>query len=500
LSSIKKLAGETLWYGGSTIVARLLNTLLTPYLTYNMTHKADYGKIGLIYAFIPILNIIFTYGFETAYFRFSSQKEKNNNLYSTAAISLFASTVLFALVLWFNKSIIGVSIGLQDFPDIVKTVILIIAIDTFCAIPFAKLRQDNRPIKYALAKIVGIFANIFFTLFFIGYCPKHTDNSIVQLVYSPSVNEVTYVMLANLIQSLVTLCFLYKEVFTIKLKFDFTLWKEMMRYAWPLILVGMGGVINDTMNRIMLRWWLPGSAAANEEAVGVFNACAKLAILITLFVQAFKMAGEPFFFKQAELGAPQKMYAKVMKLFVIVLCFAFLSVALYMPIWQYFVGPKYREGLGIVPIMLMANIFLGIYYNLTVWYKLTNKNLYGAWITLVGSLFSVAINYMFIPKFGLMACAWSTLITYGVMMALSYFYGQKYYPVPYNTKKILWYLGIVSGLFLIQKAIALALPHSIVTIITGVLLTAAFAWFIALVERTELAKLPFIGKYFAKNN
>jgi O-antigen/teichoic acid export membrane protein len=496
LSSIKKLAGETLWYGGSTIVARLLNTLLTPFLTYSMANKADYGKIGLIYSFIPILNVIYTYGFETAYFRFSSQKEKTNTLYSTAALSLLASTLLFTLVLWFNKSIVGISIGMEDFPDIIKVVILIIAVDTFSAIPFAKLRQENRPVKYALAKIIGIFANIFFTWFFVGFCPKHIDNSLVQAVYSPTVNQVTYVVLANLIQSILTLCFLYKEVLQIKFKFDVALWKEMIRYSWPLILVGMGGVINDTMNRIMLRWWLPGDAVTNEEQVGVFNACAKLAILITLFVQAFKMAGEPFFFKQAEQGAPQKMYAKVMKLFVIVLCFAFLSVALYMPIWQYFVGPKYREGLGIVPIMLMANIFLGIYYNLTVWYKLTNKTLYGAWITLVGSAVSVAINYFCIPKFGLIACAWSTLVTYGIMMVLSYTYGQKYYPVRYNVKKIVWYLGIVVGLYLIQKLISWALPYQILTLATGIALTAVFAWFIALVERSELAKLPFIGKYF----
>jgi O-antigen/teichoic acid export membrane protein len=381
LSSIKKLASETLWYGGSTIAAKLLNTILTPFLTYSMANKADYGKIGLIYSFIPILNVIYTYGFETAYFRFSNQKQEQKDLYSTAAISLFVSTLIFSLFLWFNKTLVGAAIGLQDFPNIISIVILIIAVDTFSAIPFAKLRQNNRPVKYAMAKIIGIVANIVLTWFFIGFCPKHLDNGLVNAVYSSNVNEVTYVVLANLIQAIITLLFLYKEVLAVKFRFNVGLWKEMMKYAWPLILVGMGGVINDTMNRIMLRWWLPGTAAQNEEQVGVFNACAKLAILITLFVQAFKMAGEPFFFKQAEQAAPQKTYAKVMKLFVIVLCFAFLGVALYMPIWQYFVGPKYRDGLSIVPIMLMANIFLGIYYNLAIWYKLTNKTLYGAWIT-----------------------------------------------------------------------------------------------------------------------
>ena len=499
MSNIKKLAGETLWYGGSTIVARLLNYLLTPFLTYNMTHVSDYGKIGLIYSLIPIFNVIFTYGFETAYFRFASNKEGNKNLYNTAAISLFASTVLFTLLLWLNKHFLGQVIGLEEFPTIIKMMILIIAIDTFSAIPFAKLRQDGRPIKYASAKIMGILANIFFTWFYIKICPKYyAEGSWISLIYDPAVNQVNYVVLANLIQSIITLAFLFREILQVKLEFNKVLWKQMMVYAAPLILVGMGGVINDTMNRIMLKWWLVGDVDFAESQVGIYNACAKLAILITLFIQAFKMSAEPFFFKQAESGNPQKMYARVMKFFVIILTFAFLGVALYLPIWKYFIGEKYRVGLGVVPILLMANIFLGIYYNLTVWYKLTNKNLYGAYITLFGSLISVVVNYLFIPKYGLVACAWSTLIVYAVMMVLSYYYGQKYYPIPYAWKKLTAYLSIVLLLFFIHKGITTLLPNVIFSTLLATLLLAAYCWFLTIVEQKEFSKLPVVGKYFKR--
>jgi O-antigen/teichoic acid export membrane protein len=501
LSSIKKLAGETLWYGGSTIVARFLNYLLTPFLTYNLAEKSDFGKIGLIYSLIPIFNVIFTYGFETAYFRFASNKENNKNIYSTAALSLFISTVLFTIVLFANKHLLGQSIGLEEFPTIITLMILIIAVDTLSAIPFAKLRQDGRPIKYAAAKIVGILANIFVTWFYVKYCPTHYQNSKwLSSIYSPTTNVVTYVVFANLVQSIITLLFLAREILQIRFKFDTALWKQMMVYAMPLILVGMGGVINDTMNRIMLRWWLPGDEVFREAQVGVFNACAKLAILITLFVQAFKMSAEPFFFKQAEAGNPQKVYARVMKFFVIILSVAFLAVSLFMSIWKYFIGPEYREGLPIVPVLLLANIFLGIYYNLTVWYKLSDKTIYGVWITLIGSAISVLVNYIFIPRYGLMACAWATFICYGTMMVTSYLWGQKFYRIPYAWKKLIAYMGIVVLIYFIHKAITHFISNIYFDFILAVLLIVLYCYFIGMVEHKEFSKLPVVGKYFKRKN
>ncbi|MFN0081505.1 MAG: lipopolysaccharide biosynthesis protein [Ferruginibacter sp.] len=496
MSSIKKLAGETIWYGGSTIAARFLNYLLTPFLTYNLAERSDYGKIGLIYSLIPIFNVLFTYGFETAYFRFAGNKD-NKNIYSTATISLFFSTLLFTGILWLNQHFIGKTIGLEEFPTIIKLMILIIAIDTLAAIPFAKLRQESRPIKYAAAKIVGIVANIILTYFFIKYCPDHyKTQKWVSTVYDPSINPVTYVVFANLIQSIITLLFLFREILQIRFSFNTVLWKQMMLFAMPLILVGLGGVVNDTMNRIMLRWWLSGTEVYRESQIGIFSACAKLAILISLFVQAFKMSAEPFFFKQAEAGNPQKVYARIMKFFIIILSVMFLVVSLFIPLWKYFIGPKYWEGLGVVPILLMANIFLGIYYNLTVWYKLSNKTIYGAYITLIGSAFSVLINYIFIPRFGLVACAWGTFAAYGSMLILSNYFGQKYYRIPYAWKKLIAYLVIVTVLFLIHKGATTFYTNDYFSFGLAIALLSIYCKFLALVEQKDFARLPVVGKYF----
>ncbi|MEJ7609926.1 MAG: oligosaccharide flippase family protein [Ferruginibacter sp.] len=501
MSGIKKLAGETLWYGGSTIAARFLNYLLTPFLTYNLDNVSDYGKIGLIYSIIPIFNVIFTYGFETAYFRFSGDNKDNKNLYSTAALSLFVSTLLFTAVLWLNQHLLGQSIGLEEFPAILQLMILIIAVDTLAAIPFARLRQEGRPIKYAAVKLAGILVNILLTWFFFQYCPEHyKNNNWIDTVYDPSVSPVTYVVLANLVQAVITLVLLAAEIVQVRFRFNAALWRRMMVYALPLILVGMGGVINDTMNRIMLRWWLPGTELYRESQVGIYNACTKLPILITLFVQAFRMSAEPFFFRQSHGADAPRMYARIMKFFVIILSLAFLAVSLFLPIWKYFIGPEYRVGLSVVPILLMANIFLGIYYNLTVWYKLSNKTMYGAWITLIGAAMSVAINYFFIPIAGYTACAWGTFAAYGVMMIISYKWGQKHYPVPYARKKLLAYLAIVTALYFIHFGLTYLYSNIIFSHALAALMIIIYFRFIALVEYKEFMKLPVVGKYFARKD
>jgi O-antigen/teichoic acid export membrane protein len=499
LSSIKKLAGETIWYGGSTIAAKLINLLLTPFLTYTLANTSDYGKNGLIYAVIPIFNIIFTYGFETAYFRFSGKNEGSQKLYSTASLSIICSTLLFTIILWLNRNLLGGAIGLEAYPLIIKLMIMIIAVDTLAAIPFARLRQEGRPRKFAAAKIVGILVNVFLTWFFVGYCHSHyaaDHNSWVTKFYDPNLNPITYVVLANLIQSVITLLFLYQEILLIRFDFDADLWKRMMIYSLPLILVGMGGMINETMDRLMIRWWLPGSETFREEQVGIYNACYKLSILITLFIQAFKMSAEPFFFKQSEGVNPQKTYARVMKFFVIIISIMFLVVSLFVPIWKYFIGPKYWGGLGVVPILLMANVFLGIYYNLSIWYKLSNKTAYGAWVTLLGAAITIIINHTFIPSYGFVACAWATFLCYGTMMVVSFIWGQKHYRIPYAWKKLTVYLLIVSVLFFVHKGLNSVFENIYLHLISGALLLGLYMWFLSIVEQKELQRLPFVGKYF----
>ena len=322
MSGIKKLAGQTIWYGGSSIAAKFINYLLTPYLTYTLANTSDYGKMGIIYSAIPIFNILFTYGFETAYFRFASRPEYKNTIYSTASLSLIFSTVLLTILLWFNQSLLTGITGLAAFPKMIQLSIVIIALDAFSTIPFARLREEGRPKKFAFVRICGILFNIFFTWFFISYCSnslKTDPGSWVNLIYDPGTNPIVYVLWANVIQSAITLLLLWREIGEIRLKFNTKLWKEMMIYALPLIIVGMGGMVNETFDRLMLRWWLPGNVGFREEQVGIYNACYKLSILITLFIQAFKMGAEPFFFKQAEANNPQRVYARVMKFFVIII-------------------------------------------------------------------------------------------------------------------------------------------------------------------------------------
>ncbi len=483
-----------MWYGLSSIAARFINYLLTPYLTYTLANKSDYGRMGVIYSAIPLLNVLFTYGFETAYFRFSSKEENKKTIYSTASLSLLISTVFFTLILWMNQTALSKATGLADVPQILQVSIFIIAFDTLTRIPFARLRQEGRPKMFAFVNISNILVNIFFTWFFIGYCPKHATGW-VSSFYNPNTNAIVYVVIANLIASIFTLLLLSKEILAIKLQFDTRLWKEMMVYSLPLIIAGMGGMINETFDRLMLQWWLPGNEEYRLSQVGVYNACYKLSILITLFIQAFRMGAEPFFFKQAESENPQRVYARVMKFFVLTISVMFLVVTLYMPIWKRFISDKYWEGLAVVPILLLANMFLGIYYNLSVWYKLGHKTMAGAWITLAGAAITILINYFFIPRFSYMACAWATFFCYGSMMVFSFMWGQKEYRIPYAWRKLVAYMVIVVMLFFIHKGIVYFYSPSWFSLVTGSLLLAVFIWFILLVEKKEFQKLPVVGKY-----
>ncbi|MEO5909034.1 MAG: polysaccharide biosynthesis C-terminal domain-containing protein [Ginsengibacter sp.] len=503
MSSIKKLAGQTMWYGVSSIAAKFINYLLTPFLTYTLAKTSDYGKMSLIYAALPVLNVIFTYGFETTYFRFASRKEYKDSLYSTSAISLIFSTILFTTLLWFARDPFASVVGLKDVPTIAYVSIFVIAFDALSSIPFAKLRLEERPRKYALVKVGGILVNIFFTWFFVGYCPSHTvqvSNSLLIFIYKPDVNPIVYVLIANLIQSVFTLLLLSREISEIKLKFNFPLWKEMIIYSLPLVIVGMGGMINETFDRLMLRWWQPGTDIFKDTQVGIYSACYKLAILITLFIQAFRLGAEPFFFKQAEGQNPQKTYARVMKFFVIIITLMFLVVSLYLNIWKVFIAPPYWAGLKVVPILLLANMFLGIYYNLSIWYKLTNKTGTGAYITLAGTVITIIINFIFIPHFGFVACAWATFLCYFTMMVLCFIWGQKNYKIPYAWKKLSAYIVIVVLLFFIHEAVIYFVKGNIANFISATLLLAAYVWFVLNVEWKEFQRLPVVGKYFKAGN
>ena len=492
MSSIKKLAGQTIWYGASSIFARFLYYLLTPYLTLKFAGTVEYGKMSLIYALIPFLNTLILFAFETAYFRFIQRSEFREDVYNTLITSLLISTTaIVGLTIFFNAAIARF-IGLNNHPEYVTLAGVIIGLDAISALPFAKLRNENRPQKFAAIRISGILINMATVYFFLTICPhfiKNNQNSILRLIYFPSFG-VGYVLIANIAQAFFQLIALWKELVSARLKINVKLWREVWVYALPLTIAGFAGMINETFDRVMLQRWSPLKGDAATFEVGIYSACYKLSILITLFVQAFRMGAEPFFFKQSTEANAPKVYARVMKFFVITICGMFLLVSLYLDIWKYFIQDKKMwVGLKVVPILLLANMFLGIYINLSIWYRLSRKTTAGAYITLIGAGITIAVNFIFIPYFSYMACAWATFLCYGTMMVISYIWGQKSYPVPYAWKKLLAYIVIVVILYFIHNMLMGIWHNDALNYTAATLFLALFGLFIYRVEKKEFNNL-----------
>lgn len=490
MASIKKLASQTVWYGASSIFARFLFYLLTPYLTYKFRGTVDYGKMSLIYSLVPFLNTLILFAFETAYFRFMQRKEYIQDVYNTLSTSLLISTcVISAGVIFFRESIASF-IGLASHPGYVTLSAIIIGFDALSALPFAKLRHDSRPRKYAVIQIARILLQIVLVYFFLSICPaiiRKNSNSILRLIYNAQYS-VAYVLVANAASSVFAFIALSKEWSGIRLRINKILWKEVIIYALPLTIAGFAGMINETFDRVMLQRWSPLKGDAATFEVGIYSACYKLSILITLFVQAFRMGAEPFFFKQSAEENAARVYARVMKFFVLTICFMFLVVALYLDVWKilFIRDQKMWEGLRVVPILLFANMFLGIYYNLSIWYRLSHKTTAGAYITLIGAGITLAVNFLFIPYFSYMACAWATFLCYGSMMVISYLWGQKSYPVPYAWKKLLSYMVIVAVFYFIHYGITRVWHNRALNFTIASFLLLLFGLFIYRVERKEM--------------
>jgi len=491
LSSIKKLAGQTMWYGLSSIAARFISYLLTPYLTLKLTDAA-YGEQAIVYAFIPFLNVIVTHGMETAYFRFGS-KENEEKIYHTSSFSMIIVTALVVSCLLIWGAPIASLLQISLHPEYIKLVAWVVALDALTTIPFSKLRLEGRPKKYAFIKVGGILINIIATYAFISILPEYANAHKGSFIAGWYVNkfEVGYILIANILQNIFVLVLLQKEIRALRFNIDYKLWRQMMLYALPLILVGFGGMINETMDRIMLGWWANGgSPEANKALVGTYSACYKLAILITISIQAFRMGAEPFFFKQAASDNAQKTYARVMKFFVITLCIMFLGVVLYIDIWKLFIrNPNMYAGLKVVPILLIANMFLGVYYNLSIWYKLSNKTMAGAWITLLGAVITIGINFLLIPRYGYMASAWATFFCYGTMMIVSYKWGQKVYFIPYATKKLIAYFVITLLLYSINLFILWVSSNKAFNYLFASILLLGFIGFVVKIEKKELKSI-----------
>ncbi|MDY6394933.1 MAG: oligosaccharide flippase family protein [Bacteroidales bacterium] len=465
MSDIKRLASQTAVYGIPTIVGRFLNYFLVPLYTYNIATQ-DYGVVSELYAYVAFLMIILTYGMETAFFRFSQDYDKSK-VYNTALFSLMVSTTLFLLITFLSLSPICSAMQYSNHKTYIALFLIILALDALRAIPYALLRRENMAKRFAFIKTVDIFSNILFNLFFIALCPILYDKGfyIITSWFNPN-DLVLYIFISNCLASFISFILLIPQFSQFRFNIDFKVLKRMLVYGFPVMIGGLAGMVNETFDRIALKHlvsipdYITDTAKIAEykmSQIGIYGACYKLSIVISLFIQAFKFAAEPFFFSKMKQQDAKKSYSEVMTAFVIFLCFIFLIVMGYIDLFQYFMGKDYRIGIMVVPILLMANIFLGIYYNLSIWYKVSDKTKYGAYIALIGAAITLIGNYFLVPILGYKGAAWTTLICYFVISLLCYLIGQKFYPVAYKVKRIAFYilfsLGLYSVMYYLQDNI-----------------------------------------------
>jgi O-antigen/teichoic acid export membrane protein len=490
MNPLKKLAGQTAVYGLSSILGRILGYLLVPIYT-RVLAEAPYGSVVELYSYIALLLVILTYGMETAFFRFSESTGKSSKVFGSAFLSILGSSVFFIILLSFFYQPIADLIGYTHKSEYIVYLGLILFFDSINTIPFAKLRADNRAKRFVAVRLTGIFVNIGLNLilillipYLLETIPSDSFHSFINSFYDEA-NKVDYILISNVISSgLMTLMFL-PDLLKIKLEFDKAVWKKLMIYAMPLLIFGLAGVLNEVLDRILLKYLLPKDIAMAQ--VGIYGAVYKVSILMTIFIQAYRYAAEPFFFAHEKHKDAKEMYASMMNYFVIITSLIFLGTMLYMDIIIHFIGEPFRIGAPVIPILLMANLFLGIYYNLSVWYKLTNKTKWGAYISIIGAIITISLNIYWIPRIGYTGSAWATFYCYGSMMVLSLLIGRKYYPIPYNIGRILMYLLISVGIYFLSLQIPvedLAIKLSINT-----LLLLGYLAFIYFMERKNIRNL-----------
>ncbi len=460
MGKIRRLASDTAYYGLSSIIGRAVNFLLVPILTSpGILSVEEYGEVGLVYAKIAFLLVIYTFGMETAYFRFSSknQSDENGAFNISLTIVLVISTFTTALLFLFDTVIIE-WLGLPGKEIFVQLAAIIIAMDAIVAIPFAKLRLDGRPKLFAFYKIINILANVFFTIFFLYFCKGvYQGNfvaglkSYITFVYSPELNA-EYVLIANLLANILFVFLLWNVYKNYRPVIKKTLLSNMFIYAYPLVFTGLAGVTNEMLSRLMLNKWLPENfyqGLNSTEALGVFTGVYKLAIFINLAIQAFRYAAEPFFFKDAAQKDSKKTLARVFYYFIIVGAFAVLAISLNLDILKYFLRSEtYWRGLHIVPILLIGILFYGCYINFSFWFKLIDKTYIGTYLSIIGAVITILLNYILIPIAGFEGSSIVTLVVYFYMMVAVYFLGQRFYPIPYNMKSAIVYFTLAISLLI----------------------------------------------------
>lgn len=461
MSAIKKLAGHTLIYGVSSILGRLINYLLV-WLHTDTLKTSEYGVYIDIYAYVAFFVVIYTFGMETTFFRFVN-KEDSKYTYKNAASAVFYFSLTISSLLILFADPIASLLGYPGKSQYIIWLAIILFIDALVAIPFARLRQENKPMRFAFYRLSNIFIVVFLQIFFLWACPKiHAGEMLTSLkpfvdsFYRPDYG-VSYIIIANLIANSFYVLFLYKYILQIGFKIHWASFKSMLVYALPILITGLAGIINEKLDIIMLGDYLPEGfypEKSNSDIQGIYGASVKLSFLMLLGFQAFRYAAEPFFFSKAKDKDAPALFAKVMRYFIIVCVIVFIGVSLNKELIGSVLlrSPEFRQALFIVPFLLMAKLLFGIYTNLAIWFKLTDKTIYGTYFSVIGAIITIVGNMILIPKLGYVAPAYVGIFTYFIMTAICYYYGQKYYPIPYQIKSAIAY--ILSGVvfvFLISQ-------------------------------------------------
>lgn len=486
MANLKSLAKDTAIYGLSSIVGRFLNYLLVPLYTAKLAAASGgYGIITNLYAYTALLLVILTFGMETSFFRFANkEKEDPQVVYSTTLILVGGVAIVYLLLLFIFYKPLAAILGYADHPEYMGMIFTCVAFDAFQCIPFAYLRYKKRPIKFAALKLLFIFVNILLNLLFFLVLPAW---GLVKI-------NVGYAFSINLFCSVALTFFFYKEFVGFKYVFDRKLAHRMLSYAWPILVLGIAGILNQTVDKII--YPLVKATHAGQVELGIYGACVKIAMIMAMITQAFRYAYEPFVFGKIRDKDNRETYASAMKYFIIFTLLAFLVVCGYLDILKHIIGRDYWEGLRVVPIVMAAEIMMGIYFNLSFWYKLIDKTIWGAWFSGAGCLVLITVNIIFIPKYGYMACAWAGVAGYGTAMLLSYFVGQKKYPINYPLKSIFVYI-LIAGIF---TAVMMYMPKTLPIGVRLGINTLLILLFIAhiLTHDFSVKSLPIIGKFFQK--
>ena len=470
-SRMKKLLGETAVYGLSSIVGRFLNWMLVPVYTRVLVRTSDYGIVTNLYGWTALMLVILTYGMETGFFRFINKEPDPKRVYGTILTSLAATSSLFILAVALFLKPVSAAMGYSEYKEFVMMLAVIVAIDAFCAVPFANLRHKQKAVRFAVIKLLSIAINIGLNLFFLIAAPWLSKNgfSAVSLIWSSGL-EIRYVFVSNVVSSAFTLLALSPD-FLFKWSFDAKLMKRIFAYSFPILLFGIAGIFNQTADKILFPYLFSDPAEANSQ-LGIYGACFKITVIMVMSLQAFRYAYEPFVFRYKK-GDDTSIYVDVMHYFVLFSLFVFLGITFYLDIFKHLIGSAYFAGLAVVPIVMLGEFFFGVYSNLSIWYKLTDGTKWGSYFSLAACIITVLIIVIFVPKFGFMACAWASFASNFVVMAASYFIGQKYFPIAYRVKSGIFYFAL--AMILWGAAVYVPLERKIVSLAFKTALLLVFA-------------------------